>query len=173
MNLSNRKFIVGAIFLTIGLIFIIRLFNVQVVNKKYKLDSESNVQREITEHAARGLIYDRNGELLVYNEAAYDLMVIPKQVKSVDTLAFCELLEIEKKDFTEKFLKAKNYSHYKPSIFLKEISSISYANIQEQLFKYPGFYVQTRPLRKYPRNSAAHVLGYIGEVNQKTVEQRS
>jgi penicillin-binding protein 2 len=172
MNLSNRKFIVGLIFLVIGIIFIIRLFNVQVLNDEYKLDSDNNVLREITEYPARGLIYDRNGELLVYNEAAYDLMVIPKQVKEVDTTAFCKLLEIEKEEFVGKFNKAKSYSRYKPSTFLKEISSLSYAIIQEQLFKYPGFYVQTRTLRKYPRNSAAHILGYIGEVNQTTIDDR-
>jgi penicillin-binding protein 2 len=172
MNLSNRKFIVGLIFLVIGIIFIIRLFNVQVLNDEYKLDSDNNVLREITEYPARGLIYDRNGELLVYNEAAYDLMVIPKQVKQVDTTAFCKLLEIEKEEFVGKFNKAKSYSRYKPSTFLKEISSLSYAKIQEQLFKYPGFYVQTRTLRKYPRNSAAHILGYIGEVNQATIDER-
>lgn len=171
-NLANRKFIVGMIFLVIGVIFVIRLFSVQVLNDKYKLDSENNVIREITEYPARGLIYDRNGELLVYNEAAYDLMVIPKQVKAFDTLAFCELMELEYDEFLEKFNKARDYSRYKPSLFIKEISAISYANIQEQLFKYPGFFVQTRTLRKYPRNSAAHILGYIGEVNQSTLEEK-
>lgn len=172
MNLSNRKFIVGLIFLLIGIVFVIRLFNIQISNEKYIIDSKSNVIREIIEYPARGLIYDRNGELLVYDEAAYDLMVIPKQVKKIDTIAFCELMEIEKEEFLTKFSKAKNYSRYKPSTFLKEISSISYANIQEQLYKYPGFYVQTRTLRKYPRNSAAHILGYIGEVNQSTIDKR-
>lgn len=172
MRLSNRKFIVGLIFLAVGILFIARLFTVQVLDDKYKLYSESNVMRELTQYPARGLIYDRNGELLVYNEAAYDLMVIPKQVKEIDTVAFCALLEIEKESFLEKFSKAKKYSRYKASIFLKEISSISYANIQEQLFLYPGFFVQTRTLRRYPRNSAAHILGYIGEVNQKTVEKK-
>jgi len=170
-NLSNRKFIVGMIFLVIGIIFVIRLFTIQVLSSEYKADSDNNVIREITEYPARGLIYDRNGELLVYNEAAYDLMVVPKQVKAFDTLAFCELMELEYDEFIEKFTKAKNYSSYKPSFIVKEISAISYANIQEQLFKYPGFFVQTRTLRKYPRNSAAHILGYIGEVNQSTLEQ--
>jgi len=172
MNLSNRKFIVGLIFLVVGVLFIARLFIIQVLNDKYKVDSESNVMRLMIQHPARGLIYDRNGELLVYNEAAYDLMVIPKQVKEIDTAAFCALLEIEKADFLEKFSKAKKYSRYKASTFLKEISSISYANIQEQLFLYPGFYVHTRTLRKYPRKSAAHILGYIGEVNRKTIEKK-
>jgi penicillin-binding protein 2 len=172
MNLSNRKFIVGIIFLVIGIIFIIRLFNVQVLDDKYKSESDHNVLREVTQYPARGLIYDRNGELLVYNEAAYDLMILPKQVKELDTLTLCALLEIEKETFLEKFIKAKKYSRYKPSTFLKEISSISYANIQEQLYKYPGFFVQTRTLRRYPRNSAAHILGYIGEVNQSVIEKK-
>ncbi|MGB0887591.1 MAG: penicillin-binding protein 2 [Vicingaceae bacterium] len=172
MNLSNRKFIVGIIFLVVGLVFIARLFNVQVLDSKYESESEHNVLREIIQYPARGLIYDRNGELLVYNEAAYDLMVLPKQVKAFDTLVLCKLLEIEKEDFIEKLAKAKKYSRYKPSTFLKEISSISYAKIQEQLYNYPGFFVQTRTLRKYPRNSAAHILGYIGEVNQSVIEKK-
>jgi penicillin-binding protein 2 len=172
MNLSNRKFIVGIIFLVIGLIFIIRLFNVQVLDDKYKSESDHNVLREVIQYPARGLVYDRNGELLVYNEAAYDLMVLPKQVKTLDTLGLCHLLEIEKEVFVEKFVKAKKYSRYKPSKFLNEISSISYANIQEQLYKYPGFFVQTRTLRRYPRKSAAHILGYIGEVNQSVISKK-
>ena len=172
MNLSNRKFIVGIIFLVIGIIFIARLFSIQVLDDKYESESEHNVLREVVEYPARGLIYDRNGELLVYNEAAYDLMILPKQVKELDTLALYSLLEIEKDAFLEKFTKAKKYSRYKPSTFLKEISSVSYANIQEQLYKYPGFFVQTRTLRRYPRKSAAHILGYIGEVNQSVVEEK-
>lgn len=170
-QLESRKFIVGGIFLVITFIFIIRLFNVQVINDEYKMDSSNNVLREIVQYPARGLIYDRNGELLVYNEAAYDLMVVPKQVKEMDTLALCDLLDIPFETFIEKFEKARSYSRYKPSIFEKEISSASYALIQEKLYNYPGFYVQTRTLRKYPRKSAAHVLGYIGEVNQSTIDK--
>ena len=170
-NLSDRKFIIAIIFLVVGFIFLIRLFNVQVINDKYKLDSDHNVLREIVQYPARGLIYDRNGNLLVYNEAAYDLMVVPKQVKELDTLKFCQLLGIPLENFRTKFYKAKNYSRYKPSIFEKEISSEEYAKIQEQLYEYPGFYVQTRTLRKYPRKSAAHILGYIGEVNQANIDK--
>jgi len=169
-NLSNRKFTIGLIFLVIGFIFLIRLFNVQVLNDKYKLDSDHNVLREIVQYPARGLIYDRNGLLLVYNEAAYDLMVIPKQVEEMDTVAFCELLGVSKESFIQKYTKARNYSRYKPSVFEKEISSEEYAKIQEKLYEYPGFFVQTRTLRKYPRKSAAHILGYIGEVNQSDIE---
>ena len=169
-NLSDRKVVIALIFIVVGLIFIIRLFNVQIINDKYKIDSDQNVLREVIQHPARGLIYDRNGILLVYNEAAYDLMVVPRLVKEMDTLAFCKLLGINLEDFRTKFYKAKNYSRYKPSIFEKEISSKEYAKIQEKLFGYPGFYTETRTLRKYPRESAAHVLGYIGEVDQNIID---
>jgi penicillin-binding protein 2 len=170
-NLSDRKIVIALIFLVVGFIFIIRLFNVQVINNKYKIDSDQNVLREVIQYPARGLIYDRNGVLLVYNEAAYDLMVVPRQVKEMDTLALCELLGLPYEDFITKFNKAKNYSRYKPSVFEKEISSKEYAKIQEKLFEYPGFYAQTRTLRKYPRESAAHILGYIGEVDQKLIDK--
>lgn len=170
-NLTNRKFIVGAIFSIIGLIFIIRLFNVQVVNNKYKLDSANNVLRVITEYPARGLLYDRKGKLLVYNEAAYDLMVIPGQLKTIDTVLFCKLLNIEKSVFIEKVNKAKSYSRYKPSVFEKELTAENYANIQDQMYQFQGFFAQTRTLRKYPNNNAAHLLGYIGEVNNAVLEK--
>lgn len=169
-NLSDRKIVIALIFLVVGFIFLIRLFNVQVINDKYKFDSDQNVLREVIQYPARGLIYDRNGKLLVYNEAAYDLMVVPQQVKKMDTLAFCQLIGMSYDNFIEKFKKAKSFSRYKPSVFEKEISSKSYASIQEKLFEYPGFYTQTRTLRKYPRESAAHLLGYIGEVDQKKVD---
>lgn len=169
-NLSDRKVVIAFIFLIIGLIFILRLFYVQIINNKYKIDSDQNVLREVIQYPARGLIYDRNGVLLVYNEAAYDLMVVPRLVKEIDTLEFCQLLGIKLEDFRTKFYKAKNYSRYKPSVFEKEISSKEYAKIQEKLFAYPGFYAQTRTLRKYPRESAAHVLGYIGEVDQSIID---
>lgn len=172
-NLSHRKYIVGAIFSIICLIFIIRLFNVQVVNNKYKLDSDNNVLRVITEYPARGLVYDRNGELLVFNEAAYDLMLIPGQLKEIDTTLFCNLFAITKEDFLAKFSKAKSYSRYKPSVFEKELSAATYGNVQDQMYKFPGFFVQTRTLRKYPKNNAAHVLGYIGEVNNAIIEKNS
>jgi len=172
-GLTSRKYIVGLIFIVIGVFFIARLFTIQVLNDEYKQFSDKNVLRELVQYPARGLVYDRNNELLVYNEAAYDLMLIPKQLKEIDTSAFCKLIDIEKEVFIEKVNKAKKYSRYKASTFEKEISSNAYANIQEQLFRYPGFFVQTRTLRKYPRNSAAHVLGYIGEVNQSIINNNS
>ncbi len=103
---SKRKIIVISFFLLIGLAYVIRLFLVQIVADKYVLSANNNVLRYMTQYPARGLIYDRYGKLLVYNEAAYDLMVIPKQVKNVDTAELCRLLEIEKKDFVERIEKS-------------------------------------------------------------------
>ena len=121
-QLESRQYTIGIIFLVVGIIFLIRLFYVQVIDTHYKLDADNNVLRTVVKYPARGLIYDRNGELLVYNEAAYDLMIVPKQVEEdFDTLGFCKLVEISVQDFEEKFSRAKKYSRYKASIFEKEI----------------------------------------------------
>jgi penicillin-binding protein 2 len=117
------------------------------------------------------MIYDRKGKLLAYNQAVYDLMVIPRQVKDLDTNEFCRLLDIRKEDFIAKIEKAKSFSKIKSSIFEKQISAETYATFQEKLYKFSGFYVQPRTLRKYPDNIAAHVLGYIGEVNDAIIEK--
>jgi len=168
---AQRTWVLAGIFLFIAIVYIVRLFNVQVLDQGYKMDADNNVLRKVIKYPARGLIYDRKGQLLVYNEAAYDLMVIPSQVEeSMDTLEFCALLEMDKVTFIDKITKAKNYSIYKASIFEKEISTKSYAKIQEQLFKYPGFFVQRRTLRTYPERSAPHILGYVGEVSPSIIE---
>lgn len=169
---ESRRYIIGGIFLLVGLIFIVRLFFVQVIDTHYKLDASNNVKRHIIKYPARGLIYDRNGQLLVYNEAAYDLMVIPKQLsEDFDTLTFCNLLNISKEEFNEKIKEAKQFSYYKASIFLKELSTTDYAKIQERLFNFPAFYVQRRTLRNYPQATAAHLLGYVGEVSPRIIEE--
>ncbi|MDD4545005.1 MAG: penicillin-binding protein 2, partial [Bacteroidales bacterium] len=117
------------------------------------------------------LIYDRNGKLLVYNELVYDLMVVPRQVKPLDTALFCELVGITKDEFNEKMKKARTYSTYAPSIFEKQISKEDFGPIQEKLYQFPGFYSQNRTLRYYPKALAAHVLGYIGEVNDNIIKK--
>lgn len=167
---NDRKFVIYLIFISIGVIFVMRLFYIQIIEDKYKLSADNNVLRYVTDYPLRGLIYDRNGELLVYNEASYDLMVTPRQVRDMDTLEFCGLLEIPIELFRSKLKNARSYSSHKASIFEKQISKETYAALQEKLHKYPGFYVQSRTLRKYPRPIAAHVLGYIGEVTQDVVD---
>jgi len=135
------------------------------------LSAESNATRHNTIYPHRGLIYDRNGELLVYDEAAYDLMVIPGQVEEMDTLEFCQLLNISDSTFKARLRKAKNWSTYKPSTFVAQITKEEFGFIEEKLYKYPGFFVQSRSLRKYPQPIAAHLLGYIGEVNNREIEK--
>ena len=134
-----------------------------------KVSANKNVLRYITEFPARGLVYDRNGKLLVYNEATYDLMVMPQEVKNVDTAELCNLINISKETFKLRMERARNYSSYVPSIFEREISKETYGFLQEKLYKFTGFYVQARTLRKYPLSIAAHLLGYIGEVSPETI----
>ncbi len=169
-SFANRRHIIRFIIILVGLIFIIRLFVLQVVDSTYKLTASSNVLRYVTQFPARGLIYDRNGELIVYNEATYDLMVVPDQLQAFDTTEFCTILDLKKEYVDEALKRAKKFSRYNSSVFLKQVSSRTYANLQEKLYKYPGFYVQARTLRKYNSDIGAHLLGYVGEVNEKIVE---
>jgi penicillin-binding protein 2 len=164
-TLSTRRLPMIFAIEIVGLIFILRLFYLQVVDDSYMLSAESNVLRKITIYPTRGPIFDRNNRLIVYDEAAYDLMVVPRQVKNIDTAEFCSLLGISREAYIEKLTKAKKYSRYKPSIFIQQISKQEYGYIEEKLFKFPGFYVQSRSLREYPMPIAAHILGYIGEVS--------
>jgi len=168
---ESRKIVITGIFILVGLIFIARLVYVQMVEKKYALSATNNVLRYEVQYPARGLVYDRNGELLVYNEAAYDLMVIPRLVKNIDTLEFCSLMDISREEFEEKLKKVIKYSRHKASVFIEQISKEDYGFIEEQLYKYPGFYVQSRTLRKYPKPIAAHTLGYIGEVSPGEIKK--
>ena len=168
---NDRKYVVMGIFIAVSATFILRLFYVQVFNDEYKLSANNNVLRYVTEYPARGLVYDRKGKLLVYNEAAYDLMVTPKQVKDIDTNDLCATISISKEDFIKKLKQARQYSPYKASVFAAQLSAETYATLQEKLYAYKGFYVQSRTLRKYPASIASHTLGYVGEVNEATIRK--
>jgi len=170
---DKRKYIIGAIFLLVIITFICKLFFLQVIDSSYKESAAQNVLRKVISYPSRGLIYDRNKKMLVYNKAAYDLLVTPKNLESFDTTEFCKILRIEKQTLTDGLIKAKRYSRYKPSVILKQISPEIYAGLQEQLFRYPGFFVQIRTLREYPKKIAAHALGYVGEVNQRIIDNNS
>ncbi|QGY45094.1 penicillin-binding protein 2 [Maribellus comscasis] len=169
-NFSKRSYIIIAIFAVIGLVYIIRLFSLQVVDSTYKQFATNNILREIVQYPARGLIYDRNGKLLVINKAAYDLLITPREVKTFDTLQLCNLLEITREELEIKIQEAKDYSRYKPSILVKQIPPESYANLQEQLYKFRGFHTQSRTLREYETTAASHVLGYVGEVTASDIK---
>jgi len=161
---ADRRFFFYFLFAASGLILLIKLFGIQVLDDSYKLSADNNVIKAVTLYPERGYIYDRNGELLVGNQRAYDLMVTPRQVKITDTLGFCRLLEIGKDKFEKQFSKAVRYSRYRSSVLLKDISKQTAAKLQERLFEYPGFYLQERTMREYPNRSAAHVLGYVSQV---------
>ncbi len=168
---SRRKYYVTAIFLAACGIFIIKLFGLQVLNSKYKVSATNNVLREIVQFPARGLIYDRKGKLMVFNKPAYDLLVTPREVERFDTLAFCRLVDISKEDLIAGIQKAREYSSYKPSVLIKQIPPESFAYLQEQLYKFKGFHTQSRTLREYAFPSAAHVLGYVSEVNDADIQK--
>lgn len=163
----NRKYVIGGIFSLLILVFIGRLFFLQVIDQSSKLSASNNVLRYVTQYPSRGLIYDRNGTLLVYNEAAYDLMVIPNQVESFDTVQLCKLLDLSIEQVLQRLKKAKSYSRYKPSVFEKQLSAKTYAPLQEKLYLFKGFFAQTRTLRRYPERIASHVMGYVGEVDER------
>ena len=170
---EDRKFVILGIFLTIGLIFLGRLFFIQVIDDSYQMSANNQTLRTITQYPVRGLIYDRNKQLLVYNEAAYDLMVVPSKVSDFDTSSFCQLLGISDSAFVTRLKKARKYSRYRPSVFEKQIPASQWALVSERLYKYNGFYGEKRTLRKYPKATSAHILGYISEVGNSDIAKDS
>lgn len=156
----------------IGIVFIARLFYLQIASNNYTLHPFNNSAVKITyDYPERGFIYDRNGLLLVANQLSYDIMIIPREVKALDTAEFCSLLKITKEDFIQKVERAKHYSTRIPSTFVAQLSKSDYAYLQEKMYKYKGFYIQKRSLREYPIKSAPNVLGYISEVTESTIQK--
>ncbi|MCE7995906.1 MAG: peptidoglycan glycosyltransferase [Roseivirga sp.] len=169
--LQNRRYIIQGLFILIGVVFLVKLFALQVTDDTYKFRAERNSRLRIVEFPFRGLIYDRNNELLVYNEPIYDLMVIPQDVFIEDTTRFCQLLNISHEAFEEKIWAAKKYHRAKPSPFLKKISHTEYAEIQDELYAYKGFYANPRTVRRYSSSILANEVGYIGEISQNQLDR--
>ena len=180
---AERSHVVRIIFIVVGILFIGRLMMLQLFGKDrdgklhfgYNPELVEKADRQsmlnITQYPARGFIYDRNGKLLVHNEAVYDLMVIPRMVKDLDTAFFCQSLGITQEDFDERMLKARKYSPYTGSIFMKQISKEEYARFENKMYRFKGFYISQRTLRVYDRPIAAQVLGYVGEVNDDDLKR--
>ena len=173
---EGRRYIIIGIVVGIVFVFIVQLFLLQVVDNGYKDWADSNAFLKKTLHPARGIIYDRKGNLLVYNRPAYDVMLIMREVQPFDTLDFCNTLNITKEYFIKRIEEIKNrslnpgYSSYVPQIFMSQLSTSEYGVLQEKLYKFPGFYVQNRTIRKYTYPNAALLLGNIGEVNRRDIE---
>lgn len=161
-----RKYLLPIIILFVAVVFLVRLFFLQVIFHEENTGIDNIAIETVYDYPERGYIYDRNGELLVSNQPAYDVMVVPSEVKTLDTLELCGLLEISKEEFRERLIKASDYSRKKPSVIVHQLSKDDYAVLQEKLRKFQGFYIQKRMLRSYLTHNAGNVLGYISEVNE-------
>ncbi|MEM6735441.1 MAG: penicillin-binding transpeptidase domain-containing protein [Bacteroidota bacterium] len=167
----DRSLILRAIIVVIALIFAIRLFHIQIIDKDYKIAAENNVVQKTIEYPYRGLVFDNSDSLIIYNSPVYDLMVVPKEAEVKDTTSFCKMLGITEEGFKKKFEKAKNYSSILASIFQEQLSDTVFAKIQDQLINYSGFYVLPRTIRSYHIASMANILGYIGEVSRSHLDK--
>lgn len=175
-KLEKRKYIIGGFVVLVSLIYAIRLFDLQINDSKYKQSADSNAFLKKTIYPSRGLMYDRNGELVVYNQPAYDVMMIPRDVQNFDTVDFCETLNITREELRRRFEimrdKRSNpgYSAYTPQRLIAQLSSQDYGRLQEKLYRFPGVFIQKRILRQYNYATAANVLGNIREVNATDIE---
>ena len=172
-NLEKRKFVIGGFIVAIVLIYIVRLVQLQVLDNTYKANADSNAFMEKVIYPSRGLIYDRNDSLVVYNTPEYDLVMIPKDVVPFDTIDFCNTLKISHNEFDrrwEEMRKGRNYSAFTLQVFMNHLTPEDYGRLQEKLYRFPGFYIVQRILRQYNYHVAANVLGDIREVNARDIE---
>ena len=175
-NLENRKYVIGGISILIVLIYLVRLFALQIMSDDYKKNADSNAFLKKLQYPSRGLITDRKGKLLVYNEPAYNLMVIMNEQHGIDTLDFCRTIGITKDFYIKRMLEIKDskknpgYSRHTPQLFLSQIPAQEFSQIEEKLFKFRGFSVERRSIRRYAYGIGAHILGDVGEVSQNDID---
>lgn len=174
---EKRKYVLGAVVILVVLLYIVRLFGLQILSDKYKRYADSNAFLNKIQYPSRGAIYDRNGKLLVFNQPAYDVTFVPREVENLDTLDFCRSLGITEEQFLQRMADVRDrrknpgYSKYTPQVFMTQLSAEECGIFQEKLFKFPGFSIQRRTIRQYSYNSAGHVLGDIGEVSMSDIEK--
>lgn len=165
-----RKLLLFTIVLLSGFAFTGRLLYLQVLDDSFLGLSESNAVKRVFDYPQRGHIYDRENKLLVSNQPSYDVMVIPREVKTFDTLEFCGLLKMDKEKLIEQLAKARVYSPRLPSVVIPQLTKSEFASLQEKMRKYEGFYIQKRSLRDYQIKYGANFLGYIAEVNNRDIK---
>lgn len=176
-NLEKRKYVIGGFITVIVLIYLIRLFCLQIGDDKYKESADSNAFLKRVIYPARGLMYDRKGKLVVFNKPAYDVMIIPKDVGEFDTIELCSALEITREELLERWKEMKNprknpgYSAYTPQKLITHLSQQDYGRLQEKLYLFPGFFIQKRTVREYAYPAAANILGNIREVSAGDIER--
>ncbi len=175
---TNRKYIIGAITLAIVLIYIVRLFVLQIMSDDFRKSADSNAFQKKIEFPSRGVIYDRKGKLLVYNQPAYDIMVVMNEARDhIDTLDLCQTLGITKEMFISRMnaIKDRNknpgYSRYTQQTFMTQLDEEDFSVFREKMFRFPGFYIQRRAIRQYQYPYAAHVLGDVAEVSQRDIDE--
>jgi penicillin-binding protein 2 len=166
-----RKVLLPTLVIVGAALLLLRLFYLQVVDDSLKLKSDNNAIKIKYDYPERGYIYDRKGKLLVANQPSYDIMVTPRQLKNIDTLEFCQLLNITKEDYIKRLEKAKVYSPILRSVFLPQLNKMEYAAFQEKIRKFPGFEIQKRSLRDYQVSCGANVFGFITQVNDNIIKQ--
>ena len=164
--MRGRGLIIRGLILFTAIIFAVRLFYIQILEEDYKVAAENNVVQKIVQYPFRGLVYDSNDSLVIYNSPVYDLMIVPTEAEIKDTTAFCDLLQVERAELEEKLNKAEEYSSILASKLIEQISDDLFARLQDQLINYPGFYVLPRTIRSYNTQSLANVVGYVGEVSK-------
>ena len=176
---ERRKYIIGGFMLLVILFYIFRLFSLQVLDNEYNRLADNNAIFTRIQYPSRGLIYDRNGRLVVDNQPAYDLMVIPREVQPFDTLDFCRTLGITRQEFDERWNNMRNrrlnpgYSSFSPQRFFTRLTVEEYGHLQEKLYRYPGFFIQNQSIRRYNYDVAANVLGNIREVSEQELRNDS
>ena len=170
--LENRRFVIIGFFALVGLIYLSRLFYLQVLDDSYSIVSSSNSIKRVIEIPFRGQIYDRTGKLIVYNTPVYDLLVTPYKARVPDTLHFCRVLGIERRDFDSLMAAASAYSRVKPSLFLRQLSKEDFASIQDIMVDYSGFQFAKSSLRTYTAPTLANTLGYVSEITKKQLDKQ-
>ena len=177
-GLAYRRFVIAGVAILIVIVYTIRLFMLQITSDDYKKSADSNAFLKKIEYPSRGAILDRTGKLLVYNQPAYDIMVVMNEIKNrLDTLEFCQTLGITRQEFDRRMATIKDrnrnpgYSRFTQQIFMSQLSDKDFSIFQEKMFRFPGFYVQKRSVRQYQYSMGAHVLGDVAEVSPADIEE--
>ena len=178
-ELEKRRFVIAGLIIVISVLYIVRLFNLQVADETFKKNADSNAFLRKTIYPSRGMIYDRMGRLIVFNQPAYDVMVIPKEIHDLDSLDLCSTLQITLPELRKKFEEMRDtrrnpgYSSFTQQVLIRHLSLEDYGRLQEKLYRFPGFFIQKKTLRKYNSTSGANILGNIREVNQNDIDNDS
>ncbi|HCB88809.1 MAG TPA: penicillin-binding protein 2, partial [Porphyromonadaceae bacterium] len=173
---EKRKYIIASVVVVTLLVYIAQLFNLQILSPEYRNFADSNAFFRKTLYPARGAIYDRNGELVVFNQPTYDVMMVVREMKQFDTLDFCNTLNIDKAAFLQLEAEMKDrrknpgYSSYTPQLFMSQLDVEEYGLLQEKLYKFPGIYIQNRTERQYKYPNMGLILGYVGIVDKNKMD---